>query len=211
MDITTLHPEIAAETIRLIRSNPRSIFCRGIFMPAGELGDAETPWTNVDPECCFAAVDQDELLGVAGTIVNNDALELFLLEAQRGSRFVEIAERLLHSVRDLAVQRGLTSLKLTPRQPVSSAFDMMDDDWIDLLFTMGYHNEIIIGAEMRVDLDGYQIPEKIARREAALAGQGVTVRPGTPGDIAALENSTNAHHMSGPGRNWCATLLSRLA
>ncbi|HCN07295.1 MAG TPA: hypothetical protein DIT01_05125 [Lentisphaeria bacterium] len=187
MDITTLHPGIAAETTRLIRSNPRSIFCRGIFIPACELGDDEIPWTNVDPECCFAAIDRDELLGVAGTIFNEDALELFLLEAKRGPRFVEIAERLLHSVRDLAVQRGVTTLKLTPRQPISSAFDMMDDDWIDLLFAMGYYNEIIIGAEMRLDLEGYRIPENIAQREEALAGQGVTVRPCAVDDIAALE------------------------
>jgi len=97
MDITALHPRVAAETTRLIRSNSRSIFCRGIFRPACELGDDEMPWSNVDPECCFATVDRDQLLGVAGTIVSEDALELFLLEAEREPRSVEIAERLLHS------------------------------------------------------------------------------------------------------------------
>jgi len=76
---------------------------------------------------------------------------------------------------------------IEPAQPLSSAFDLHDDDALDALFGLGFWQNPTIAAEMRRSLKGYALSDRDFERLQMLADQGITVRHATQEDEALLD------------------------
>jgi hypothetical protein len=191
MELIQLRPEMLRYMTRLVNGSPWRIFCRGIFIPCADFDEAAAATVfeagGADADVSFAACDTGQLLGYVGARLMDDAVKIHLLEAVRDDRFAMVAEALLSRVQSVALDRGLTKAMIVPSQPLSSAFELKDDAAVDVLYKMGFWQNLLVAAEMRIGLDGYRVPERIIAREQALAEQGVTIRPCTPEDVPIVD------------------------
>ena len=200
MDIVKLSKEMASKMFRVIKSNPGRIFCRGIFIPCSEMieEDVKRIFDEEKIDCAFslAAFDGDVMKGFAGAVKNDDYLKIVLLECERDAEFAETAGALIKGLFSLANDAGLAELRVEPQQPLSSAFNLRDDQMIETLFTYGFYNDLTIAAEMRINLSDWSYPDRMIERKKKLAKEDIKFRPMREDDLDEM------HTLHGEGHAW---------
>ena len=180
MEILRIREDMTDEMLAVIRQNPWRIFCRGIFIPCADLTAEDIQRVfqseSARPTLAIGAFDSQRLTGFLFARETSDALHIFILDTFRGARFQPTLEKLLAETQRVAEETGLEKTRVAPLQPLSSAFDLKDDEALDALFKMGYWRDVLIAAEMRFDMRGWRMPAKVVEREKALADRGIHFR-----------------------------------
>ncbi len=181
MRFTQLTPNTNTDILQLIHTNPWRIFDRGIFIPCKEL--TIDPINQVfeknqfSPELSFAIYDDNKLKGILFAskqqTEQKNTITIFILEADRTDNFKLIIETMLTELHSRAKKEGINTLQIRPSQPLSTAANLRDDEFVDTLFKMGYWRDITIAAEMKTNLDNWQASEKIISKEKELNQKGI--------------------------------------
>ena len=191
MKLRPLTVEMCAEMADVVRTNPWRIFCEGIFQPCARMQTREMtlPFDGqlVDPDLSRAVVEGNRLQGFAAAREKDDQILLFLLEARRGAAFAPTLAALLSEIRSLADKRNIADIGLVPQKPLSSGFNLKDDDALAVLFGTGFSYDLALAAEMRLDLNDYRVPARVGERSARLAGEGLVVTPCDTRHLDALD------------------------
>jgi GNAT superfamily N-acetyltransferase len=190
MDLRTIRRDDISAIADLMRQSPWRVFCRGICVPCHDLNEddvREAFEQGVIEEAWSMAAEIDgELVGFVAAARRDEQVDLFLFEARRDERFVATMEAMLAALQQKARDAGINRIEILPKQPLSTTVDFKDDALIDVVFKMGFWHVAVVAAEMRIDLAGYAPPSNVAKRERALATNGVIVRPCTDADMPAL-------------------------
>ncbi len=212
MRFDSISPAIKNDIISLIHTSPWRIFDRGIFVPCEKLADSALTQIyekqQFNSEYSFAYLDDNNnLKGVLFakelTIDDKPAIGIFILEADRDDNFKQIVEDMLNELHRRAKSKAITTLQLTPSQPLSSAVNIKDDELVDILFKMGYWQNITIAAEMRTEVSTWRPSEKIINREKELREKGIVFRKLQENDWDAIIDFHEREHAH---RSWTSLL-----
>ena len=196
MKFTAFTPDISRSITSVIHTSPWRIFCEGVIIPCIEI---EQKYVDsifiegcVDEDLSFCVFDENGVLqGFLAAKKNDDHVLIYLLEAVRNDKYSETLELMLSEICRRSELAGVTDLRVGPQSPVSSTIDMKDDDFQNILFKHGYWQDVLIAAEMLIDLDDYKVPPRIIDREERFANEGILFRPCGQDDFDRLDRYIN--------------------
>lgn len=191
MQIGQLNRDMVREMAGVIHTSPWRTFCRGIFTPCTQISSDDFQLlfedSQYDPNLSFALTENDKLTGFAMAKMIDSRIEIFLLEAKRDDAYSGRVDLLLQSVFQEAEKRSITHLAINANYLMSTGIDLKDNAAMDAVLKMGFWQNVLIAAEMRIELKGYSVPEKIHTREKKLEDEGIIIRPCTGDDLAILD------------------------
>jgi len=201
MHVTSLDVAATESMTHIVRENAWKMFCRGIFIAGRQLADdameglfSELP---LEPDLCLGAFDGTQLKGFLIARPVETRLEIFLLEATRDASHAKTIEALLAEIHIRGRQRAAEELAIRPYPTLCSTVNLKDDAMLDVLFKMGFWQDVTLAAEMRISLNNYCVPQKVHPREVQLTNQGFSIRPCSQADLDALDRMCSWREATG--------------